>query len=49
MAFVLREIEGMETADICRILEVSDTNVGVLLYRVRNRLRECLETKGVRR
>ncbi len=49
MAFVLREIEGMETADICRILEVSDTNVGVLLYRVRNRLRECLEAKGVRR
>ncbi|HUP63238.1 MAG TPA: sigma-70 family RNA polymerase sigma factor [Thermoanaerobaculia bacterium] len=49
MAFVLREVEGMTTAEICKILEVTDTNFGVLLYRVRNRLRECLEAKGVRR
>lgn len=49
MAFVLREVEGMTTAEICKILEVSDTNFGVLLFRVRNRLRECLEAKGVRR
>ncbi len=49
MAFVLREIEGLATDEICKILEVSDTNFGVLLYRVRNRLRECLEAKGMRR
>ncbi len=49
MAFVLREVEGMTTTEICKILEVTDTNFGVLLYRVRNRLRECLEAKGVRR
>lgn len=49
MAFVLREVEGLTTAEICKILDVSDTNLGVLLYRVRNRLRECLEAKGVRR
>lgn len=49
MAFVLREVEGMTTAEVCKILEVTDTNFGVLLYRVRNRLRECLEAKGVRR
>ncbi len=47
MAFVLREIEGMSTQDICKILEVTRTNLGVLLYRVRNRLRECLEAKGI--
>ncbi len=47
MAFVLREIEEMETPEICKILEVSRTNLGVLLYRGRNRLRECLEAKGV--
>ena len=46
MAFVLREIEGMDTREICKILEVTRTNLGVLLYRVRNRLRECLEAKG---
>ena len=48
MAFVLREVEGFSTEEICKILEVSRTNLGVLLYRVRNRLRECLEDKGVR-
>lgn len=48
MAFVLREVEGLSTDEICKILEISDTNFGVLLYRVRNRLRECLEAKGMR-
>lgn len=47
MAFVLREIEGMDAQEICKILEVTRTNLGVLLHRVRNRLRECLETKGI--
>ncbi len=48
MAFVLREVEGLATEEICKILEVTRTNLGVLLYRARTRLRECLETKGVR-
>ncbi len=47
MAFVLREIEGMDTQEIRKILEVTRTNLGVLLHRVRNRLRECLEAKGI--
>ena len=47
MAFVLREIEGMDTEEIRKILEVTRTNLGVLLHRVRNRLRECLEAKGM--
>ena len=47
MAFVLREVEGMDTQEICKILEVTRTNLGVLLHRVRNRLRECLEAKGI--
>ena len=45
LAFVLREIEGMSTQEICKILEASSTNVGVMLFRARNRLRECLEGK----
>lgn len=49
MAFVLREVEEMETEEICKILGVTRTNLGVLLFRARNRLRECLEAKGVRR
>ncbi|MCH7855465.1 MAG: sigma-70 family RNA polymerase sigma factor [Gemmatimonadetes bacterium] len=47
MAFVLREIEGMDTQEMCKILEVTRTNLGVLLHRVRNRLRDCLEAKGI--
>ena len=48
VAFVLREVEGMSTEEICNILDVSRTNLGVLLFRGRNRLRECLEAKGVK-
>lgn len=46
-AFVLREVEELPSGEICKILEVTRTNLGVLLYRGRNRLRECLESKGV--
>ncbi len=48
MAFILREVQGLATEEICKILEVTRTNFGVLLYRARNRLRECLEAKGMR-
>ncbi|MBI5177723.1 MAG: hypothetical protein HZA04_00505 [Nitrospinae bacterium] len=44
-AFVLKEVEGEASTDICNILEVSVSNLGVLLYRARNRLRECIESK----
>ncbi len=45
-AFVLREVEGLDTGEICKILDVSITNFGVLMHRARARLRECLEAKG---
>lgn len=48
MAFVLREVEGLSTTEICKILGASSTNIGVLLFRARNRLRECLESKWER-
>ena len=48
LAFVLREVEGFETEEICNILQVSANNLGVLLFRARNRLRECLESKGMK-
>ena len=48
LAFVLREVEGLATEEMRKILEVTRTNLGVLLYRVRNRLRECLEAKDMR-
>ena len=42
-AFVMREVMGMETAEICKELGVSATNCWVLLYRARMSLRECLQ------
>ncbi len=45
-AFILREVEELETSEICKILGVSATNFGVLIFRARARLRECLELKG---
>ena len=47
LAFALREVLGFTTEEICKILDVTRTNLGVLLYRARNRLRECLEAKSV--
>lgn len=47
MAFVLREVEGLSTGEICKILDVTSNNLGVIYYRARNSLRECLEAKGM--
>lgn len=38
-----RQIEDID--EVCKILEVSNTNLGVMLFRLRNRVRECLEAK----
>jgi RNA polymerase sigma-70 factor (ECF subfamily) len=48
LAFVLREAEGFSSREICNILDVTRTNLGAMLYRCRNRLRECLEAKGIK-
>lgn len=42
-AYSLREIEGKETGEICMILDISPTNLWVILYRARMSLRKCLE------
>jgi RNA polymerase sigma-70 factor (ECF subfamily) len=47
-AFQLKVVDGQSTAEICKILGVSDTHLGVLLFRARNKLRECLEKKWIK-
>ena len=44
--FVLREMEGSQTREICKIMSISATNMSVLLHRARTRLRECIERRG---
>ena len=43
-AFTLREIEGADTGEICKVLNISETNLWVILHRARMQLRRCLET-----
>jgi RNA polymerase sigma-70 factor (ECF subfamily) len=42
-AFSMRELDDMDTADICKELGISPTNLWVMLHRARLQLRECLE------
>lgn len=42
-AFMLREIMGFETEEICATLKITTNNCGVLLHRARIALRACLE------
>jgi len=41
--FVLRDMQGFSLEQICNILEVSDSNVRVLLHRARNKLHQAIE------
>ena len=45
MAFWMKEVEEETTEQICNVLKITATNLGVVLFRARNRLRECLESK----
>lgn len=42
-AFIMRELEGMTSAQICKHLQISETNLWVRLHRARLQLRRCLE------
>lgn len=41
--FILKELYEMSNEEICNELDISATNVGVMLYRARMSLRQCLE------
>ena len=42
--FTLREIDGIESQEICALLNISENNLWVMLHRARMALRRCLET-----
>ncbi len=44
--FLLKEVEGIDSKEICNNLQISVTHLGVLMHRARQRLRECLKKKG---
>jgi RNA polymerase sigma-70 factor (ECF subfamily) len=44
-AFMLREMDGLSTAEVCKALDITATDSWVMLYRARMSLRRCLENK----
>jgi len=42
--FTMREVDGIESRDICQTLDISESNLWVMLHRARMALRRCLET-----
>ncbi len=46
MAFVLKEVEEETSEHICSALGITASNLGVLLFRARNQLRECIDRKS---
>lgn len=44
--FVLREVFGSDTDELCKDLQITPSNVWVQLYRARMMLRSCLENVG---
>jgi len=42
--FNLREVDGVESREICALLNISESNLWVMLHRARMALRRCLET-----
>jgi RNA polymerase sigma-70 factor (ECF subfamily) len=45
--FMLREIDGLSTEEICKELNITATNSWVMLYRARMGLRSCLEENWI--
>jgi RNA polymerase sigma-70 factor (ECF subfamily) len=43
-AFCLREVDDIDSKEICRMLNISENNLWVMLHRARMALRRCLET-----
>lgn len=42
--FTLREVDGLESRQICAMLNISESNLWVMLHRARMALRRCLDT-----
>ena len=41
--FMLREMDEIPSREICRMLNITESNLWVMLHRARMALRECLE------
>jgi len=46
--FSLRELEDLSTEEICKVLDITPTNLWVILHRARVSLRDCLEMNWIK-
>lgn len=46
-AYRLREVQEIDSAEVCNILDVTATNLRVILHRVRKLLRRCMEVNWI--
>lgn len=42
--FNLREVDGLDSKEVCALLQISESNLWVMLHRARMALRRCLES-----
>ncbi len=42
---LLRDVEGLSSAEVCEVLAISEANQRVLLHRGRSKLRQVLESE----
>ena len=45
LVFSLKEVDGVDSDEVCKVLNLTPSNLWVLLHRARSRLRECFETQ----
>lgn len=43
-ALIMRDVEGIESTEICELLNITETNLYVRLHRARERVRQTVET-----
>lgn len=48
-AFTMREVDGISSEEICKVLEISSNNLWTMLHRARMQLRRCIEVNWFRR
>lgn len=47
-AFVYREVDGLSTEEICKLLDIKASNFWVMIYRARMLLRRCMDVHWIK-
>lgn len=47
--FIMKYIDGLESEEICKVLEISSSNYWVLIHRAKVQLRACLEKNWIQK